>query len=200
MQAFQELMQTINTMRSVRQRSVLVATIYATFLLLFLRIVDSWDIGHVGRQTYCRRIYRWRNDHSYSRRPYHCCNLCRHGNPNTFSSPLRRRNSLQLGLFSFGNNNDIERRNNDTSHMATADTPQHPITTNNAPTHCLNRRNLLLSSILMITSTSTLSLPKPAMARGLVHFPCVRSLANSYHFLRVGATLLEEDGKKKYII
>lgn len=191
----------MNTMMSVHQRrSILVATICGTFLLLFLPIVDSWDIGHVGRQTYCSRIYHWRNDHTYSRLSCHCCNLFRRGNPNTLSTPLRRRKTLQLALFSFGNNMDIERRSNDNSHLATADTPQDPSTTNNAPTNCFNRRHLLLSSMLMITSTSTLSLSKPAIARGLVHFPCVKSLANSYHFLRVGLTLLEEEGKKKHII
>jgi hypothetical protein len=36
----------------------------------------------------------------------------------------------------------------------------------------------------------------PAFARGLVEFPCKKGLANTYHFLRVGTTLLEEEGTK----
>jgi hypothetical protein len=181
------------------RRSVLVVAICATFLLLVLRIVNSWKIGHLGRQTYSNSMYHWRNDHAHARRPCQYRNFFRNINPYTFYSPLWRRNSLLSLRFSFGNKNDIERRNNDTCYQDREDTPQHPSTTDNAPPHHFHRRHLLLSSILMLTSTSTLSLPNAVMARGLVHFPCVKSLANSYHFLRVGVTLLEEEGKKNYI-
>ena len=191
-------MQTMNTMTNVaHKRSVLaVAAVCATFLLFVLRNVDAWDIG---RHSDCKSsISQWRNDIAYKRRLCHRCNLFRHVNPSKFSRPLRRRNSLQLGLSSFRNNNDIVLT---TGYLAAEDTPQCPRTTNKAPpVHQFHRRHLLLSSILMLTSSSTLLFPKAVMARGLVHFPCVKYLANSYHFLRVGVTLLEEEGKKKYII
>jgi hypothetical protein len=36
--------------------------------------------------------------------------------------------------------------------------------------------------------------PKVVQARGLVRFPCVDTLANSYHFLHAGTSLLQEEG------
>jgi hypothetical protein len=38
-----------------------------------------------------------------------------------------------------------------------------------------------------------------AHARGLVQFPCNNGLSNSYHFLRVGTTMLEEEGEIKKV-
>jgi hypothetical protein len=46
----------------------------------------------------------------------------------------------------------------------------------------------------LTATTTTLLPPAVAWARGLVQFPCVTPLANSYHFLREGTTLLEEEG------
>jgi hypothetical protein len=61
-----------------------------------------------------------------------------------------------------------------------------------------NDRRQFLWSALVTTPIATLlaatARPLPASARGLVHFPCTTPLANSYHLMRVGTTLLEEDG------
>jgi hypothetical protein len=62
----------------------------------------------------------------------------------------------------------------------------------------IHRRQFLLYSTSVYTSiivqTSNI---KAAHARGLVHFPCVTPLANTYNLMRVGCTLLEEDGTNK---
>ncbi|CAB9524678.1 Pfam:PGAM [Seminavis robusta] len=56
----------------------------------------------------------------------------------------------------------------------------------------LERRQLLQSAVLL---SSCLFRPRSANARGLVQFPVDSSapLANTYHFMRVGDTLLEKD-------
>ena len=56
------------------------------------------------------------------------------------------------------------------------------------------RRRLLLSPPTTLALLLPLLLPaQPSEARGLVQFPCPK-LSNTYHFLRVGTTLLEEEG------
>ena len=56
------------------------------------------------------------------------------------------------------------------------------------------RRRLLLSPPTTLALLLPLLLPAPpSEARGLVQFPCPK-LSNTYHFLRVGTTLLEEEG------
>jgi hypothetical protein len=52
------------------------------------------------------------------------------------------------------------------------------------------RREFLFSTLIAPIVASA----RTASARGLVQFPCKTPLANSYHFLRVGTTLLEEEG------
>ena len=56
-----------------------------------------------------------------------------------------------------------------------------------------NRRDFLVSLTTLLSTLGSHS--APASARGLVQFPCPDGLANTYHFLRVGTTLLEEEGK-----
>jgi hypothetical protein len=59
------------------------------------------------------------------------------------------------------------------------------------------RRNLLLkwTQRMMIGYGVFLPSVQSAQARGLVQFPCPKGLANSYHFLRVGTSLFEQEGK-----
>lgn len=59
--------------------------------------------------------------------------------------------------------------------------------------HMPDRRQLLLSSALSVASLLMPS--RPASARGLVQFPVKNpgDLLNTYHFLRVGISLLEEE-------
>jgi hypothetical protein len=57
----------------------------------------------------------------------------------------------------------------------------------------VNKRRQLLSIPLMTLMTTVLD-TQPSHARGLVQFPCKKGLANTYHFLRVGQTMLEEEG------
>ena len=61
--------------------------------------------------------------------------------------------------------------------------------------HMPDRRQLLLSSALSVSSL-LMSPSRPASARGLVQFPVDNpdNLLNTYHFLRVGTSLLEEEG------
>jgi hypothetical protein len=55
-----------------------------------------------------------------------------------------------------------------------------------------SRRNLLLSLPLMLSITAAaFGSPQPAHAQ-LVQFPCKEGLANTYHFMRAGESLLEE--------
>jgi hypothetical protein len=56
------------------------------------------------------------------------------------------------------------------------------------------RGSVIASAAFLVGSTTTTLSPPAAWARGLVQFPCVIPLANSYHFLRAGTTLLEEEG------
>jgi hypothetical protein len=60
--------------------------------------------------------------------------------------------------------------------------------------NCLNNRRHFLWTTLCTPILLTLD-SKMASARGLVYFPCRTPLANSYHLMRVGITLLEEEGK-----
>lgn len=65
---------------------------------------------------------------------------------------------------------------------------------------CLDsrRRKLLHRTIEVITGCGvTFVSPKYVEARGLVQFPCPNGLANSYHFLRVGTSLFEEEGRSQ---
>lgn len=57
------------------------------------------------------------------------------------------------------------------------------------------RRRLLLSPTILpaLLLPLLLTASQPSEARGLVQFPCPK-LSNTYHFLRVGTTLLEEEG------
>jgi hypothetical protein len=52
-----------------------------------------------------------------------------------------------------------------------------------------SRRNFLFQTSTLFIVTST---PRAAQASGLVKFPCTKPLGNTYHFMRVGETLLEE--------
>jgi hypothetical protein len=56
------------------------------------------------------------------------------------------------------------------------------------------RRNLLASTLTPPLFLLLLGTTSPAQARGLVQFPCTAPLANTYHLLRVGTSLLEEEG------
>lgn len=56
------------------------------------------------------------------------------------------------------------------------------------------RRFLSLSAASLALILLMQGGPKAASARGLVQFPCARPLANSYHLMRAGTTLLEEEG------
>jgi len=62
------------------------------------------------------------------------------------------------------------------------------------------RRRILLSppTLLGLLSPLLLHPAPPSEARGLVQFPCPK-LSNTYHFLRVGTTLLEEEGACGYL-
>jgi len=42
--------------------------------------------------------------------------------------------------------------------------------------------------------TASLSPIKSAEARGLVKFPCITPLANKYHLMRAGSSILQEEG------
>jgi hypothetical protein len=55
------------------------------------------------------------------------------------------------------------------------------------------RSSVTASATAVLVGSTAMVLPA-AWARGLVQFPCVTPLANSYHFLRAGTTLLEEEG------
>lgn len=59
------------------------------------------------------------------------------------------------------------------------------------------RRLLLLKPLRAVTTLLPLLLLRPAStsARGLVQFPCKTPLANNYHLMRAGTTMLEEEGK-----
>jgi broad specificity phosphatase PhoE len=57
----------------------------------------------------------------------------------------------------------------------------------------LDRRSFLDSSWLAAMLLTTTSSSSPAQARGLVQFPCREPLGNTYHFMRAGQSLLEEE-------
>jgi hypothetical protein len=54
------------------------------------------------------------------------------------------------------------------------------------------QRRRLVSSVLL--TGLAMASPDTATARGLIQFPCTTPLANVYHFLRSGTSLLEEEG------
>ena len=49
-----------------------------------------------------------------------------------------------------------------------------------------------VTSILGITSASKISSPQPCHASGLLRFPCVEPLHNTYHLMRAGTSIMEE--------
>ena len=157
-----------------RRRSVMATTQCAIILFLYhLPIVYSWDVNKATNR------YHWKNDFSDWTHPGHCRFYFRHGNSKVFSGLRRQRHALPLTLHSRANNKE----------------DWDPELNNSSP-HQFHRRHILLSSAIMLSATiatSTLS-PRAASARGLVHFPCVVPLANVYHFMRVGTSLLEEQG------
>lgn len=55
------------------------------------------------------------------------------------------------------------------------------------------RRDLLGAGTSAVVSWSIA--PGEGKARGLVEFPCTRPLSNSYHLMRSGTSLLEEEGQ-----
>jgi hypothetical protein len=64
----------------------------------------------------------------------------------------------------------------------------------------LNQRRRQLLSVPFIALLATISDIKPSHARGLVQFPCKNGLANTYNLLRVGQTILEEEGMQFYTL
>jgi hypothetical protein len=70
------------------------------------------------------------------------------------------------------------------------------LVTDTAGPNASHRRQFLWSTIVApVTSTMVgCSSPYVAAARGLVQFPCKVSLANTYNLMRVGMSLLEEEG------
>jgi hypothetical protein len=70
-------------------------------------------------------------------------------------------------------------------------------TTDDIEHSCLDSRRrkfLFLTNSFILGFVASV---KQVEARGLVQFPCPNGLANSYHFLRVGISLLEEEGRSQ---
>lgn len=182
------------------RRAMFVFTVarYATYLLLFARCGSAVELSRKDR---CRMTNYWMNNIAFIRqRPWDYNAPCRCSNSKILFRSLQRRLRLQILPVLYSANNEGSIGNTKIKHRVTTDpTSQNPSTKNDDSPNDWCRRQLLLSSAVMLTSTITLSLSQAASARGLVHFPCVRSLANTYHFMRVGVTLLEEQGTKQKI-
>jgi hypothetical protein len=75
------------------------------------------------------------------------------------------------------------------------------VVTDTAGPNANHRRQFLWSTIVApVTSTMVVGCSSPyvAAARGLVQFPCKVPLANTYNLMRVGISLLEEEGRIHY--
>ena len=184
-------------MRTAQRKFAIVLAVCSK--ILFLPVVHHCYALDMALHNHVISKSQWKNYFSDSSRPYHQCNLFRRSAPLTFFRPLRQRKKLQVLAFNLQSANDeyddTEWKNNVSEYLIL---PTHkPSASNNTNPYHLHRRQFLFSSLMLLTSTTTtLFLPPSASARGLVHFPCVRPLANSYHFMRVGVTLLEEQGTK----
>jgi hypothetical protein len=60
------------------------------------------------------------------------------------------------------------------------------------PSSSPSRRSFLFETTAI---TGWLVAPRPSWARGLVKFPCKTPLSNTYHLMRAGTSMLEEEGR-----
>ena len=79
------------------------------------------------------------------------------------------------------------------------DAGQSIISDNNNFLHGSNRRSFFRQALrtpvaaMLGLSVAGTQQPQPALARGLMQFPCTQPLVNRYHFMRAGTSLVEEE-------